>query len=325
VGLAVAGFERGRPAEADFAWWSVYRGIVAPVLVPIGNRTNAIVDGVERFGHLWRSEAENDELRGQITQLQIQNQLSEEQIGKLRRLSGLSQWVAPPELELVPVDVIGLDARDQNAVLIVNRGRRDGIAPRDPMVALGGLVGLVREVSEREARVQAISDPLSAVGALVRDNRSRGIVQGQGRGEPLEYVPENEVQPIMPGALLLTSGFDNSVFTKGLLIGVIRKPTTNVHGMHLGEVEPAVRFGQVEEGLVIVPRGRRAAGAATPTPPLGQYTLQMPDLVTTQTAITSDSLALSAADGALEPDRDSTGSLIHIDEKDEEPGTKDER
>src|SRR6185295_8352191 len=114
-----------------------------------------------------------------------------------------------------------------------------------------GLAGVIREVSQRSARVQALTDPLSAVGVADLETRHRGIAFGRGRAKPLEFIPENEIQPITPGALLITSGFGNSIYPKGLIVGRIQEKLQNQLGVVYGAIEPAENFNALEEVLVI--------------------------------------------------------------------------
>jgi hypothetical protein len=162
--------------------------------------------------------------------------------------------------------------------LIINRGKVDGLRPRDPVVSLGGLVGIVQRIYAHTARVQAITDPLSAVGAIDRDRRARGVVYGKGRHELMWFIPENEVQPIEIGAVLVTSGFENSIYPKGVVVGIVQERKHNRYGMPYGAVKPAVGFESLEEVLLVIPKHRARGDDLATTPTMGHYTIQIPSI-----------------------------------------------
>lgn len=275
LGLGVSAVEKWREDEVRVVWNHAY-GLLRHYLNPIREYSYKPISVLFRFDNLWRVEEKNQQLQRTLTESRLQNQLLTEEVGRLRRLSGLGHWTGPGELRFLSADVIGLITSEQNAALTINRGRLDGVRPRDPVVALGGLVGLVTAASDHTARVQAVMDPLSAVGAVVRESRARGILYGQGRNKPLAFMPENEVQPVDVNAVLTTSGFENSVFPKGVVIGVIKDRKLNPYGMPYGVVKPAVAFESLEEVLLVLPRGRNGRIDEATTGTLGRYEIGMP-------------------------------------------------
>jgi rod shape-determining protein MreC len=272
-GLATTGATRYRPSAVQRPWDRVH-GVLSAVLIdPVRNRAHKTLTSLRRARDLWDADEENQRLRGELTRLETDIQLTREQNERLKRLSGLGQWGGPPEIVFLPADVVGSNTTD-GALLTLNRGHADGIRPRDPVVSLGGLVGIVRSVAAHSAQVQSITDPLSGVGAIgvgtgdgaragTGDRRTRGIVLGRGHDRSMEFHPENEVQPIEPGARLVSSGFKNSVFPKGLVIGIIEQRGHDPYGLPIGVVRPAVTIAQVEEVLVIVPASRAGGERAS--------------------------------------------------------------
>lgn len=226
-----------------------------------------------RLAELWGVESDYRRLERDLTQTRLELQLVREQLRSMGRISGLRRWRGPDALEFVLAEVIGFSIEGSSAEWVINRGKAHGMEPGLPVVGQNGLAGVIREVSERSSRVQALTDPLSAVGVAETENRSRGIVFGAGRGLSLEFLPENESAPILPGTELITSGFENSVYPKGIVVGTIRAKRTNFRGALYGVVEPAESFNSLEEVLVIT----RAPGVASsgPLEGLGRYVFEM--------------------------------------------------
>ena len=298
AGLAIAALEKYRGEESYRLWSRGYQWL-SPVVEPAQRSARGQVHHAFDLRELWRAEQRNDLLQRELATLRLRNDLLVEQVTRLERLSGLGEWAAPPQLRFLPADVTGILTTDQSMLLVINRGRRDGVRERDPVVALGGLVGIAHSVYEDSARVQAITDPMSVVGAATLQTRARGAVYGGGRNEPLEFIPENEALEFGPGSRLITSGFENSNFPKGIVIGEITERGIGTGGMPYGRVRSAVHFDSIEEVLVIITNERSRGGASAPRPAFGTVQIRMPGSEVTkpdlEPAVTSPTLAAGAA------------------------------
>jgi rod shape-determining protein MreC len=268
LGSAVSAVERLRPGLIEPGRQrlsSTLSGYFRPLLEATqgGRRLT------NRVGQLWGVESDFRRVERELMQTRLELQLAQEQLRRMGRISGLRQWRGPEELEFVLADVIGFSTGGASAEWIINRGAADGMEVGLPVVGQKGLAGVIREVSDRTSRVQALSDPQSAVGVAERDARNRGIVFGVGRDLPMEFIPENENAPIVPGTQLITSGFGKSVYPKGIVVGTIKARRRNFRGVDFGVVEPSETFNALEEVLVIT----RAAVAqpAGPLEGLGAY------------------------------------------------------
>jgi cell shape-determining protein MreC len=129
-------------------------------------------------------------------------------------------------LRFVPAAVTGLITTDESMLLTINRGRADGVGARDPVVALKGLVGLVRSVQEHSAQVQAITDPMSVVGAATATPRARALY-GRGRGKPSNFFPKTRSRISNIGSELITRALRKFELPKGITIGTIKKRDLN--------------------------------------------------------------------------------------------------
>lgn len=274
LGLGTAAIERWRQEAFDQVWGNINEQL-SHFLTPISERTNRVFTVISKVDRLLKVEEDNKRLLRENTELSISNQRLSEELGRKKRLKD-RKLSSSPDLTFLIADVAGLITSGQSAALIINQGRDKGVRPRDPVVALGGLVGIVQSVSSKTARVQAITDSVSAVGVMDRDSRARGVLMGRGRTEPIEFMPENQMQPINVGATLITSGFTNSVFPKGIVVGTIIDRKYNNHAMPYGTVKPAVSFESLEEVLVVIPTSRLAGREGGAPIPMGSLKIDMP-------------------------------------------------
>lgn len=303
LGVGTAAVEKWR--QEDFARvGNRIHDKIAYFLNPISERTHKVVIVAFKINELFKVEEEKTGLLRQNSELNIKNQLLAEELLRINRLAGLGHWSGPTDLMFLPADVTGLITSGQSAALIINCGRAEGVRAHDPVVALEGLVGIVQSVALHTAKVQAITDPISNVGVMDSASRARGVIIGRGRNELMEFMPENEVQPINIGGVLITSGFENSVFPKGIVVGMIQDRKLNTYGMTYGKVKPAASFEALEEVLLVIPKNRLAGTPDATTATLGVKRIFMPATLTNDRAATATTTTLP---GRL-TDRDNTAT-----------------
>jgi rod shape-determining protein MreC len=170
---------------------------------------------------------------------------------RLRRLIGLRESLPG---DVVSAQVVGKDVTEFFRVyrLSLDRGARD-VRKEMPVVALGGVVGIVQRVAGDTVDVKLVVDPESAVDVVVERTAARGIVRGTGdltrytlRVEYAQRTDEVDV-----GDLLVTSGVGRR-FPKGVPVGRVTRVLKREFGIYQ-EVEavPTVDFSRLEEALIL--------------------------------------------------------------------------
>jgi len=102
--------------------------------------------------------------------------------------------------------VIGRSADAWWQQMVINRGQNDGVVVGSVVVAQGGLVGRVTDVSGHSARVLLVSDPMSQVGVLITRSRFAGTLQGYKDGQGLMQFFERDPD-VKVGDIVHTSEF----------------------------------------------------------------------------------------------------------------------
>ncbi|MDY6874686.1 MAG: rod shape-determining protein MreC [Chloroflexota bacterium] len=229
---------------------------------------------VETTGGLFETVREARELRAEVEELQarvdaltVENVRLREAAGaEVEQLRDLLNFVSEnPLLAYLGADVVGQDAcstfpcgevvgTEPNPYLryvTINVGARQDVEVGMPVVSSGaGLVGRVTQVGPRTAKVQILTDPDSAIAALLQTSRVTGLVVGQPDGTlRLEYIPQEA--SINVGEIVLTSGLGGFV-PKGLVIGQVTQVQQVDYAMfQTAIVRPAVDFSRLELALVI--------------------------------------------------------------------------
>lgn len=242
--------------------WRPAESAASSVVVPIQYTMHRIVQGIGgilRVPHdLKNLRAENQRLQTQVDELVHQLTLLREielenrTLRELLELEEQSPDVLGPQADLLSAEIIGRDPSNLLRYLTIDRGNQDGVEPGMAVITPRGLVGQVREVYPRSAKVVLLTDPSSAVNALVQRSRATGIVEGQtGPNLVMRYLPQTE-GIAKPGDLILTSGLGGH-FPRRLLIGEITEVRrSDVEMFQEARLRPAVDYDRLE--MVIVAR-----------------------------------------------------------------------
>ncbi len=117
---------------------------------------------------------------------------------------------------------VNLDAYEQ--VVLVNKGSRFGVYPKQPVLDANGIVGQVIRANPLTSEIMLITDPNHAIPVQVNRNGLRTIAVGSGQPNQLNlpFLPNNA--DIRVGDLLVTSGL-GGVFPQGYPVGVVNEFT----------------------------------------------------------------------------------------------------
>ena len=196
-------------------------------------------------------QAENEQLRGRVTELERQNEEMLEIYAEYTYLSALLDYARDnPEYRRVAADVIGWDPSNFARSLIINRGERDGIQVGMPVETERGLVGRVVAVAPHAAQVQLLTDSSSSINARLGASRADGLVQGQLTDHLKMKWIEQDI-PISENELVMTSGVGGG-FPPDLIIGrVVQLEQSASELFQEAQVRPAVDLDRLEIVLVI--------------------------------------------------------------------------
>lgn len=167
------------------------------------------------------------------------------------RIRALVDFAKTQDLKTVGAGVIERPTDSRQRSIMIDRGTGSGVAMGDPVIAAGGLVGQVVEVTPWNARVRLITDFDSGVAVLVQRNRANGIVRGSIQGPlQLEFVDKSDA-PVR-GDVLLTSGL-GGVYPKSIVVGEVTDVASQQTDLFPTiSVSSRVDIDRVEEVLVII-------------------------------------------------------------------------
>lgn len=236
VSIAMLSLDQGTAMDAA-------RGLGATLYAPL----QALTQGAAEMVVLRR---ENEQLRRVVATLNLERmrllQLRDER-QELRRQAGFATERFPV---LLPCEVVGRSTDPSQDMLQLGRGSADSIGVDMPVTAYGGLVGRVREATEKRALVETLSSPKLAVSC--RDQRSGviGILRWV-RGSQFALDRVDAVEDILIGDPLVTSGM-GGVYPRGIPVGVVTRVDNSMDGISKSiDVRLYVEMGGLQDVFVV--------------------------------------------------------------------------
>jgi rod shape-determining protein MreC len=146
-----------------------------------------------------------------------------EQLAELRQENYFPQSTAP-----VTARVIARSSTVWYSSVKIDKGRDDGVRENQPVIAAGGLIGKVTNVTGGTAEVRLITDGQSGVSAQVFPAGVTGVIRPEvGNPEDLLLEHVESGRRVTENTLVITSGFTSqrteSLFPRGIPIGRVTK------------------------------------------------------------------------------------------------------
>lgn len=232
--------------------------LVAPFQKMVIGTTRFFRDIWEHYFFLISVAEENEALRKELRAARALNHQHREAVlanRRLQRLLALDEEMTQPA---IAARVVGKDPSPWFQSVTVDKGTAEGVKKGQPVINPEGIVGLVTDATGHYAKVMLITDPNSAVDAVIQDNRARGIVKGGTSGYcVLNFVLRKH--PVALGQVVISSGMDG-VFPKGMPIGAVAATVKQKAGIFQDvTVVPYVDFERLEEVLIVPLPERDAA------------------------------------------------------------------
>ena len=193
--------------------------ITSPLII----LTNDTLNYFENFQSLSKSknllEEEINQLNIKIDNLAIENQMRNFLVVEnesLREATLLSKKLAPKKT--YPAEIIKPIIRGRTPIIIVNKGKKDGIRQGMPVVNRLGLVGQIYSTYNQTSEVVPLLSKKFAVNALQENGQNHVIIYGDTEFLVIPFFPASI--DISLGDTFVTSGLDN-VYPSGIKIGEV--------------------------------------------------------------------------------------------------------
>lgn len=232
----------------------IARGILAPAQTKVMLAWQGGISFLDYFAGVRRLQDENDQLKKQVSELTWENERLQEYAYENQRLTNLLDFKQRNVLRftLLGARVVGRSPSNWYSTLVVDRGSADGVRKDMVVVSDAGLVGRVDAVGPDTSEILLILDRDGAVGAVVSESSTRGVIEGS-KDDPgvLRMISLPYDTKLQPGQIVVTSGL-GGIFPGGVPIGEISKFDSG--GSELdkyAQVRPYVDFDRLQEVFII--------------------------------------------------------------------------
>lgn len=209
--------------------------VLSPLQKGVSFVTGKVGHLIDHFQNYDEMEAENQELREKVAQLEQQvrdAQVAVDENERLRVLTGLVK--NNPTFRYDMAEVIARSPGQWATTVSIDKGSLDGVAENDLVVTAEGMVGYVSLVAPTYSKVTTVLDTNMQAGALVTRTRESGIAQGDyelmGDGMlRMSYLSKDS--DVVIGDTIQTSG-EGGIFPKGIMIGTVGRVMIEENGMN---------------------------------------------------------------------------------------------
>lgn len=193
---------------------SPLQSAVSSVTRPVADAVNNITDASALSEENRRLREENERLTNELARAREQTIQQDAQQG----LAEVQQQF--PGETLLAASVVARDSSNARSIIAIDRGSSDGVREGMVVVSEGkSLVGRVSKTYSDYAWVTLITDPKSAVSAIVQESRAEGVVAGNyDRSLVMEFVGQGAA--VREGDFVVTSGLGGG-YPEGIVIGRI--------------------------------------------------------------------------------------------------------
>jgi len=221
----------------------------------VSKPTNFVAGFVENIQDLNNTYEENKELKSRIenlASLESQVQGLKKDNKELRDVLGEKKTLR--DYEPLPATVIGRNPDRWHEMIIIDKGKLNGIEKNMAVVTAKGLIGKVKSVTQFSSTVQLLSsmDPKNRISAIIQGKEDEyGLVEGYDKEKKLlmvKAIPSGA--KIEKGQTVITSGLGD-VFPKGLMIGKVVEVKQDQYGLNLTAlVKPGADFYDIKTVMV---------------------------------------------------------------------------
>lgn len=211
--------------------------------------TGSVKNVWDNYIYLVNVKKENYILKRKIDNLLGEIQILKEERFENERLKRMLGFVENQRLDYIPARVIAITQDAGLKVLMIDRGKLDGVSEENAVIVPEGVIGRVFRLGRRSSLVMLITDPRSNIDVRFERTRVRAILHGTGEQCEAEFVKNDE--DVVRGDIVITSGL-GGIFPKNILVGIVKNVKT-LNSMMFKEilVEPSADLNALDEVLIV--------------------------------------------------------------------------
>ncbi len=233
---------------------SVVQAFASPFQRATSKAGGSSVGFINKIRNFNTASEENERLKQQVSDLQLQVEKARGVVNENEQLRGLLNLKQKTGYEFVSARVIARDPTAWFNSITISEGSSSGIELNMPVVTASGIVGRVVALSPWTAQVMLITDDQAAAGAVVGQlgqSNALGSVRGLGQTGLVEMRYVSGLEKVEVGDNVLTTGQDG-IYPAGLNVGsVVEVRNGTATQAHTIYIRPGAQLGQLKELAVL--------------------------------------------------------------------------
>jgi len=221
----------------------------------VSKPTNFVAGFFENLQDLTNTYDENKELKSRIENLaSLEAQVQELKKDNKELRDVLDEKKTLRDFEPLPATVIGRNPDRWHEMIIIDKGKLNGVKKNMAVVTASGLIGKVKNVTQFSSTVQLMSsmDPKNRISAIIQgETPVYGLVEGYDKEKKLlivKAIPSGA--KIEKDQTVITSGL-GGIFPKALMIGKVVEVKQDQYGLNqTALVKPGADFYDIQNVIV---------------------------------------------------------------------------
>lgn len=218
-------------------------------------------------GVMYSKEAlrrENIRLRTELLQVRAKLQNYDHLLAQNARLQGVLSTTRSGEHDLLLARVVGTDSNPLKQVVLLNKGKNDGVEIGQTVIDEHGIVGQIINVYADTSRLGLITDEEQSVSVVVARTGQRAMVSGGGMPDSLSLDYIFKTADVKVGDELISSGLGERI-PAGYKVGTVSDiDTTRTDNFADIKVAPSADVLHSNYVLVLQPKSDLSQSKPTP-------------------------------------------------------------
>ena len=168
---------------------------------------------------------QNQQLRAELGRAELQSNQTAALRRQLAQITAEQHLTFVGSIPTIIAQVTSNSPTNFTATLTIAKGTSDGVLDGMPIVANGGLVGLVVSTSAHSSTVRLITDQTSIVGSTFGNGRTNVLIYGRGVNNPLSISSLTLSAALAPGTVFSTNGLQAGLYPPGLPVAAVKTAT----------------------------------------------------------------------------------------------------
>lgn len=229
---------------------SLFFTIAGPVQGRITTTLRNINDTIIFYSSLGRIYDDNKRLSAAVAKLQSEQEKCADIEQENKRLRQMLDFKAASSPSSIAAQVTGINISNWFSSVIIDKGSKDGIKPRNPVITDTGAAGYVESASKSTSRIRLLTSGSCRVAVMIKRTLETCLLKGADQaGCTLEFIdPHSQATA---GDIVVTSR-TSTLFPEHIRVGVITTIDQAQAGFYkTAQVEPCVALSKLDYVFVL--------------------------------------------------------------------------